>query len=381
VRREREFGDHALNLRLVERRKRDDVMVRPQSPGRPEFGSRRRQNENWRPRATVAQRLHEVNRSRVEPLQILKDENERLVAGAGGRPLDHCGQLTAANLLWRKTGHAVRRDGNADHWGKQRSELPGAELQASEKRFEFGQPPLGRHLGSAEPDASPPDDRVQRRVLQQLRRTPFDPRVSSVGQLAAKLFNQSGLADARLADDQDELPVARKGAFRAASQHPEVLLAADKWREKLGLSPAPSAAYPQDAIEIHWRKSALELVGALILNDEQPSNLLLDSRSNQDCSRLGRSLHTRGDVRRFPEHVACVVDDDGTALDADANRELGSPGCFVSNIDFAERLLDAEGRPDGPLGVTLLRPRIAEDGHQPIAKPFKHTAAEPGHRL
>ena len=279
-------------------------MVRPQTPGRPEFGPRRRQNEDWRPRAAVAQRLHEVDRSRVEPLQILKDENERLVAGAGDRPLDHGGQLAAANLLRRKAGHALRRDGNADHRRKQRSELPGVELDVSEKRFEFGQPPLGRHLWSAEPDASPPEDRMQRRVLQQLRRTPFDPRVSSVGQLAAKLFNQSGLADAGLADDQDELPVARKGAFRAASQDAEVLLTADKRREKLGLSPAPSAAYPQDAIEIHWRRSALELVGALVLDDEQPSDLPLDGRSDQHGSRLGRSLNARGDVGRFPEHLA-----------------------------------------------------------------------------
>ena len=75
---------------------------------------------------------------------------------------------------------------------------------------------------------------MQRRVLQQLRRTPFDPRVPPLGQLAAKLFDQPGLADARLADDQDELAVARKSAFRAASQDAQVLLAADKRREKLG---------------------------------------------------------------------------------------------------------------------------------------------------
>src|SRR5277367_99794 len=138
--------------------------------------------------------------------------------------------------------------------------------------------------------------------------------MSPLGQLAAKLFNQPGFADAGLTDNQDELPGASKSAFRAASQDCEVLFAADERGEKLGLSPAPSAAYPQDAKEIHWRKGALELVRALVLNDEQPSNLLLDSRSNQDCSRLGCSLHTRGDVRRFPEHVACVVDDDGTAF-------------------------------------------------------------------
>ncbi len=37
------------------------------------------------------------------------------------------------------------------------------------------------------------------------------------GQLAAKLFNQSGFADAGLTDNQDELSGASKSAFRAAS--------------------------------------------------------------------------------------------------------------------------------------------------------------------
>ena len=63
---------------------------------------------------------------------------------------------------------------------------------------------------------------MQRRVLQQLRRSPFDPCVPLVGQLAAKLFKQPGLADPGFADDQDELPVARKSAFRATSQSSEV---------------------------------------------------------------------------------------------------------------------------------------------------------------
>jgi hypothetical protein len=48
---------------------------------------------------------------------------------------------------------------------------------------------------------------------------------------APKLLNQPGLADAGLADDQDELPFALKSTFRAASQDSEILLTADKRRE------------------------------------------------------------------------------------------------------------------------------------------------------
>ena len=91
----------------------------------------------------------------------------------------------------------------------------------------------------------------------------------------------------------------------------------------------------------------------------RPSDLLLDCRSDQHCSRLGRSLNARGDVGRVAEHLAGVVDDDGTAFEADSDGELRSPSCGVSGVDLAQRLLDAEGSPNGPLGVILLRPRIA----------------------
>src|ERR1700722_15297062 len=125
-----------------------------------------------------------------------------------------------------------------------------------------------------------------------------------LGQLAAKLFNQPGFADAGLADNQGELSGASKRPFRAASQDCEVLFAANERGEKPGASSAPSAAYPQDAIEIHWLKGPLELMGTLVLNDEQPSNLPQDRRSDQHCPRLGGRFHARSDIRRVAKHFA-----------------------------------------------------------------------------
>jgi len=90
-------------------------------------------------------------------------------------------------------------------------------------------------------------------------------------------------------------------------------------------------------------------------------------------------LNARGDVGRFTEHLA-VVDDDGTAFEADADGKLRSAACCISGVYFSDRLLDPEGSPDGLLGVILLRPRIAEESHQPIAKRFEYMAAEPSHR-
>jgi hypothetical protein len=92
--------------------------------------------------------------------------------------------------------------------------------------------------------------------------------VRFVGQLATELLKQSGLADTGLARDQDELAVACESALRPASEVVEVFLSADKRREKLGFCSAPSAAYPQDAIEIRWPENAFKLMGPLVLNDE-----------------------------------------------------------------------------------------------------------------
>ena len=50
-------------------------------------------------------------------------------------------------------------------------------------------------------------------------------------------------------------------------------------------------------------------------------------------------------------------------------------------FDLGHRLLDAKGGPNGALGVVLLRLRIAEASHQPIAKPLEHTPVKRRHRL
>ena len=111
---------------------------------------------------------------------------------------------------------------------------------------------------------------------------------------------------------------------------------------------------------------------ALVLNDEQPGDLPLDGRSDQHGSGLGCSLNARGNIGRFAEHLAGGVDDDGTAFEADADGKLRSVAVVAFRaLKFAERLLDAEGGPDSAFGVILLRPRIAEDGHQPIAEPLE----------
>jgi hypothetical protein len=57
-----------------------------------------------------------------------------------------------------------------------------------------------------------------------------------------------------------------------------------------------------------------------------------------------------------------------------------SSGAFPPGVEFGKRALNGERRPHRAFGVVLLRLRIAEKGHEPIAKPFQHMPAKPGHR-
>ena len=223
-----------------------------------------------------------------------------------------------ANFIEWKAQQALGQDRNVDQRRKQGSVLRGIELDLHEDQFDLRQTPLRRYLRTPEPGAAPFDDWVQRRVLQELRRTPFDPGARGFAKPGVKLFDQPGLADAGLAADQDELSFARTSALPAPGENSEVLLAADKGRGNPGALPAASAAYAQDAIERHWRRYALELMRAPVLRNEKPGHLPLNRRSDQHGARLGHRLNTRGDIGRLAEHFARRVDDYGAAFKADA---------------------------------------------------------------
>ena len=58
----------------------------------------------------------------------------------------------------------------------------------------------------------------------------------------------------------------------------------------------------------------------------------------------------------------------------------GAPDRAFLRVEVGERALDGERGAHGALGVVLLRLRIAEQGHQPVAELLQHMAAETGHR-
>src|SRR5271169_4294164 len=124
---------------------------------------------------------------------------------------------------------------------QQRDIFGRVEIDGLKRAFEIGEAPLGGNVRAAEPLATPLGDRMQRRVLQQLRGTPFGPSVWRIDQPRVELLDQARLAEAGLADDLDELALARPRALPAPQQHRDLLLAADQWRQR-ALARAPAAA-------------------------------------------------------------------------------------------------------------------------------------------
>ena len=86
------------------------------------------------------------------------------------------------------------------------------------------------------------------------------------------------------------------------------------------LRPPPLAR--TNSIKRQGLGDALQLVRALLLDDEEPGHLALHASRDQDRPWLSSSLDARRHVRRFAEHLAGRVYHDRAALDADAGGKL-----------------------------------------------------------
>jgi hypothetical protein len=369
----RELSNHLRDLHAIEWRQGDHAVVRPHTPGWAELGPRRRDDEQWRLRPALGQRAHEIERSRVGPVQVLEGEHDCLRPRGRQNPCRHRRQLPAAQLLRREFRPPILWQEDIDQRREQRRVFGWVQSDEFQSVLEVGQALFGGQV-RAEALAAPFGDRMQRRVLQQLRRRPFGPGVGRLAKAGVKLLHQPRLAQAGLADDQRELAFAFVRALPAPGEKIELLLTPDERRQRPRAAAPATAACANDAIERHRRRHSLDLVLAAVLRHEQSGRLPLDRGCNEDRARLGGALDPRGDIGRVAEHFARCVDHHLPGIKADPGGKLarfaGVPG-----VDFDKRALDRERGPHSALGVVLLRVRIAEQRHQPVAELFQHMAA------
>ena len=263
------------DLRAIERRERNDAVVRAQAPGRAELRPGRRDDEQRRLRAALGERPQQIERGRVGPVQVLEGEHDRLrsarrpetkaVIAASCRRRNSSG----ANFAARSSGSGMSNSGAS------RGAYSAGSRPISRRVFSRSASRCSAGASRAKAQPAPFGDRVQRRVLQQLRRRPLDPGVRRLAEPGVKLLDQPRLAEARLADDQHELTLALARALPAPAEQIEFLLAPDERRQRARAAASAAAARANDAIERDRLRYALEFVRAAVLGDEQPGDLPL----------------------------------------------------------------------------------------------------------
>ena len=148
-------------------------------------------------RAALGERAQEIERSRVGPVQVLEGEHDRLRPRARQNPGRHRRQLPAPQFLRREFRRAVLRQRDVDQRREQGRIFGRVEADQPQSVLEIGETLLVGRVGAAEAQPAPFGERVQGRVLQELRGGPFDPGVRRLGELCAELLDRGATCRCR----------------------------------------------------------------------------------------------------------------------------------------------------------------------------------------
>ena len=200
-------------------------------------------------------------------MQVLEHEDGRLRARPGESPGDERSQLPSPHFLRLQVEVPIGRQRNVEQWGEQSRVLARLDPHQSQSAFQFGKALLGGHIGAAEPLASPFGDRMEGRVLEELRGAPFDPGMGRLSEPGMKLIDKPRLADAGFTDDLDELTLAAS-PLPAAREQAQLLFAADERRRRPPTRTPTDAAPANDAIETDRFRYIVEIMSAPLLGYE-----------------------------------------------------------------------------------------------------------------
>ena len=109
-------------------------------------------------------------------------------------------------------------------------------------------------------------------------------------------------------------------------------------------------------------------MAAAFLGDKKACDLALDSPGDHNRTRLSQGLGSRCYVGHLAEYLSRRVDHHRPQVDGDACGQRWLAGALVLAVQLGERALYGERRSHRPLGIVLLRHRIAEQRHQPVAE-------------
>ena len=178
-------------------------------------------------RAAFGQRLDEVKRRRIGPMQILEGEHDRLVLAPGQKQGDDRDKLPPPRLSSGPNFGAVPRQRNIEQRAHKRRRFLHVELHWASVVFEVGEPPFGsqRPGRRSEPGPTPQlDARAYSAAAATSSINPGMRRLTELGRWNSS--HESGLSEPGLTDDLDKLALAgahavqRRNNVRMSSSRP-----------------------------------------------------------------------------------------------------------------------------------------------------------------
>ncbi len=135
---------------------------------------------------------------------------------------------------------------------------------------------------------------------------------------------------------------------------------------------------------ISWVSDALDLNGAEIAVLEEIADQTARAPGDHDSIRLGQSLQSGGEVGRFTDDRLFLRGSFANQI-ADDHQPRGDPDARLQldrfDIEATDNVDGAEPRPHRPLGVVLMRLRVAEIDQYAVAHVPGDEAIKPGDDL
>ena len=199
-------------------------------------------------------------------------------------------------------------------------------------------------------------------------------------------MHEPRLADARVADDGDDLREPAAQPLEAGHDLAELGVAADERRQLAGAprrTRRPALGRALDHERVHRLALALHVERADRARLEAAAQERVGRVRDEDRARLRERLEPRRQVRgvagRGVVHLELVADGAGdhhTRVYADARAQRHAALRLEALGEPAELALDRERRQHRALGRVLVRDRRAEQRHQAVARELVHDAFE-----
>ena len=373
-----------MPVKPIEDKNRDVSLA---GPRRLKLGAEGGEKQDRQARHPLDEQVEQLTRAGVDPVDILEEHQHGTLLRQGFELPD---QRLEGFLLFSLGRELERREATCgrqrQQLGQQRHVLLGRRAQREQRR-QLVQLRFGRVL-ALEPGCTLKlrDDRMKRAVLVVRRAEIAKAGVRLVPDPLLQGGGETGLADARLAREQHYATFTALRAIPLPLQYADLLLTAHERCERRPvqrLEPTFDSALANHLEGVHRLRKAFHLDGAEVAVLEEMAQQTLRLRPDHDRAGFGQSLQARGEVRRLAHDAALlafaggdqIADDHQPCVDSDTNLQR------LGRLKRPDSAYQSKAGPHRPLGIVLVRLRVAEVHQHPIAHVLGDKPVEAGDRI